>query len=109
MIFSGVINIDKTDVHTEGQGQRSKFKVTEVKTQLSRFRTATPVWIHDEMMQKAWCCLGEVSYYFSRSSIKFQGHTAKNNRCFFNQIGRFRTVTPVWIHLRLQNNTQSLK
>ena len=25
---------------------RSKFKVTEVKTQLSRFRTVTPVWIH---------------------------------------------------------------
>ena len=29
--------------HTKGQGQRSKVKVTEVKTQLSRFRTVTPV------------------------------------------------------------------
>ena len=28
------------------------------------------------MMHKAWCCLGEVPYYLSRSSIKFQGHTA---------------------------------
>ena len=33
-------------VHTKGQGQRSKVKVVEVKTQLSRFRTITPVWIH---------------------------------------------------------------
>ena len=30
----------------KGQGQRSKVKVTEVTTQLSRFRTVTPVWIH---------------------------------------------------------------
>ena len=29
-----------------GQGQRSKVKVTEVMTPLSRFRTVTPVWIH---------------------------------------------------------------
>ena len=28
-------------------------------------------------MHKAWCCLGEVPYCFSRSSIKFQGHTAQ--------------------------------
>ena len=31
----------------------------------------------DEMMHKAWCCLGEVPYCFSRSSFKLQGHTAK--------------------------------
>ena len=24
----------------------------------------------------AWCCLEEVPYYFSRPSVKFQGHTA---------------------------------
>ena len=29
------------------------------------------------MMHKAWCCLGEVFYCFWRSSVKFQGHTAK--------------------------------
>ena len=28
------------------KGQRSKVKVTEVNTQLNRFRTLTPVWIH---------------------------------------------------------------
>ena len=41
-----VITMVKSDVHAKGQGQRSKVKVTEVNTQLSRFRTLTPVWIH---------------------------------------------------------------
>ena len=44
--FSGVITSDKSDVLAEGQGQRSKVKVTEVTSQLNRFRTVTPVWIH---------------------------------------------------------------
>ena len=43
MKFLGVITSDKSDVHAKGQGQRSKVKVT---TQLHRFRTVTPVWIH---------------------------------------------------------------
>ena len=46
MKFSGVITRDQGKVHAKGQGQRSKFKVTEVTTQLNRFRTVTPVWIH---------------------------------------------------------------
>ena len=46
MTFSRVITNDKSDVHAKGQGQRSKVKVTEVNTQLNRFRTVTPVWIH---------------------------------------------------------------
>ena len=29
------------------------------------------------MIHKAWCCLDEVPYCFSRSSVKFQGHRAK--------------------------------
>ena len=33
----------------------------------------------DEMMHKAWCSLEEVPYCFSRSSVKFQGHTAKKS------------------------------
>ena len=37
---------DQGNVHAKGQGQRSKVKVTEVATQLSRYRTVTPVWIH---------------------------------------------------------------
>ena len=43
--FSGVITNDQSKVHAKGQGQRSKVKVTEVITQLNRFRTVTPVWI----------------------------------------------------------------
>ena len=44
--FSGVITNDRSDIRAKGQGQRSKVKVTEVTTQLNRFRTVTPVWIH---------------------------------------------------------------
>ena len=46
MKFSEVITKDQGKVHAKGQGQRSKVKVTEVTTQLNRFRTVTPVWIH---------------------------------------------------------------
>ena len=46
MKFSGLIAKDQGNVHAKGQGQKSKVKVTEVTTQLSRFRTVTSVWIH---------------------------------------------------------------
>ena len=46
MKFSGVITNDRSDIHAKGQGHKSKVKVTEVVTHLSRFRTVTPVWIH---------------------------------------------------------------
>ena len=44
--LSGVITNDRSDVDVKGQGQMSKVRVTEVTTQLNRFRTVTPVWIH---------------------------------------------------------------
>ena len=44
--FSGVITNDRSNVHAKGYGHKSKVKVTELITQLSRFRTVTPVWIH---------------------------------------------------------------
>ena len=46
MKFSGIITNDQSKVHAKGEGQRSKVKVTEVTTQLNRFRIVTPVWIH---------------------------------------------------------------
>ena len=46
MKFSGVITNDQSKLHAKGQGQKSKVKVTAVKTQLNRFLTVTPVWIH---------------------------------------------------------------
>ena len=78
MKFLGVITSDRSDVHANGQDQRSKVKVTEVTTHLNRFRTVTPVWIH------IWWCNNANSLImhrrgdllFSRSSVKFQGHTA---------------------------------
>ena len=41
----------------------------------------------DEMMHKAWYCLGVVPYWFSRSSVKFRGHTAKKNHWFRPKLG----------------------
>ena len=88
--ISGVITIDKSDVHAKDQGQRSKVKVTEVKTQFSRFRAVTPQCV-------------------SRSSVKFQGHTGQKKSPILTRIERFWTVTPVWIHWWLGNDAQSLK
>ena len=47
------------------------------------------------MMHKAWSSIEEVPYWFSRSSIKLQGHTKLPVLSCFE---RFRTVTTVWIH-----------
>ena len=44
--FSLVITNVRSGAHAKGPGQRSKVKVTEVNTQLSRFGTITLVWIH---------------------------------------------------------------
>ena len=51
----------------------------------------------------------EVPNCFSRSSLKFQGHTDRKRSTNLIQIGRFRTVTPVSIHPWLQNDAHSLK
>ena len=60
------------------------------------------------MMQKAWFYLEEVPYCSSRSSIKFQSHTAKKSS-ILTQNGRFRTVAPVWNHHWLWNGAKRLK
>ena len=49
-----------------------------------------------DMIHKDGSCMKDVPYCFSRSSIKFQGHTGHKCHWFFTQIGRFRTVTRVW-------------
>ena len=56
----------------KGQGHKGQ-------SPFSRFWTVTTCLNShgDEIMPTAWCCLGEVPYYFSRSSVKFQGHTTK--------------------------------
>ena len=44
-IFSMITN-NRSDVYAKVQGQRSKVKVTQVKTQISRFGTITPILFH---------------------------------------------------------------
>ena len=55
-------------------------------------------------MAMKWCIKLEVGllYCFSRSSVIFQGRTGQKSP-ILTWIGRFRTVTPVWIHRWLQN------
>ena len=79
MNFLEFIANDRIDVHAEGQGQMSKFRVTEVKIQFSRFRTVTPVWIHIWRWNdtRSLVLLGRGALLLSRSSVKFQGRTTK--------------------------------
>ena len=76
MKFSGVITNDQSEVHAKGQGQRSKVKVTEVTTQLNRFRTVTPVWIHIWWWNDAYNVMllrrGALLFF----KVNRQGHTA---------------------------------
>ena len=57
---------------------RSKVKVTEVITQIGRFWTVTPVWIHIWWWNDAYSLMlhRKGALLFSRSSVKYQGHTA---------------------------------
>ena len=54
-------------------GQRSRSQRSQPNLTVSGLFEFT---YDDEMIHLAWCCLGEVPYCFSRSSVKFQGHTA---------------------------------
>ena len=82
MKFSGVITSDRCDVHAKGQGQRSKVKVTEVTTQLNRFRTLTPVWIHIWWWNDAYSLImlrrGALFFKFIRQISR--SHRSKNRR-----------------------------
>ena len=71
--LSGVITINRRDVHAKGQGQRSRSQRSWPHLAVSG---PFEFLYDDEMLHKAWCCLEEVPYCFSRSSVKSQGHTA---------------------------------
>ena len=79
MKFSGVITNDQSKALAKRQSQRSKVKVTEVTTQLNRFRTVTPVWIQIWWWNDAYSfmLLRRGFLLFFRSSVKLQGHTAQ--------------------------------
>ena len=78
MKFSEVITKDQGKVHAKGQGQRSKVKVTEVTTQLNRFRTVTPVWIHIWWWNDTYSLelLRRGALLFFKIIRQIQGHTA---------------------------------
>ena len=110
MKFSGVITNDKGDVRTKGQGQRSKVKVTEVTTQLNRFRTVTPIWIHIWWWNDAYSLMlvwrGALLVFKVIRQIS-RSHDSKNRR-IWPRLG-VSAVTPVWIHQWLQNDAHSFK
>ena len=91
MKFSGVITSDKSDVHAKGQGQKSKVKVTEVTTQLNRFRTVTPVWIHIWWWDDAYSMImlrrGALSFFNVIRQIS-RSHGSKN-RLIWPRSGAF--------------------
>ena len=83
MKFSGVITNDQSKVHAKGQGQRSKVKVTEVTTQLNRFRTVTPVWIHIWWWNDAYSLMllrGGALLFFKVIRQISRSHGSKNRR-----------------------------
>ena len=110
MKFSGVNTIDRSNVHANGQGQRSKVKITEVKTQFSRFRAITPVWIHmwwwNDAQSLMWHRIGALFFFKVIRQISRSHGTKKLP--ILTRIGHFWTVTPVWIHWWLWNDAQSL-
>ena len=83
MKFSGVITIDRSDSHAKCQGQRSKEKVTEVKTQFSHFWIVTPVWIHiwwwNDAQSFIWHKTGALFFRIIRQISR--SHRTKN--CWF--------------------------
>ena len=79
--FSGVIAIDRSAVHAKGQGQRSKVKVTEVKTQFNRLRTVTPVciyiWQWNDAQRLMWQRRGALLFFKVVRQIS-RSHGTKN-------------------------------
>ena len=78
------------------EGLPSNLKVTQLKkssilTQIWRFRTVTPVWIHQWLRNyaKAWSSIEEVPCCFLGSSIKFQGHKG----------WKIDDFNPIWVRL----------
>ena len=108
-IFLGVITNDQSKLHTKGEGQRSKVKVTEIKPQLNCFRTVTPVWIYIWWWNDAQSLMllmrGAVLFFHGHPSNFKVARLKKSS--ILTQIGRFRTVTPDWMHQWRRNDAQT--
>ena len=95
-----------------------KWARSEVKGQHHRVHNPTELFpdrnssLNSQMMMK-WCIKLDVA--LERCPIVFQSHPSKfkvtqlSKLSNLTQIGRFRTVTPVWIQQWLWNDAQSLK
>ena len=68
-------------------GQRSRSQRSKPNLAVSGLWLQFEFTYGDEMIPKAWCGLGEVPCCFLRSSVKFQGHTAKKNHRFWPKSG----------------------
>ena len=91
----------------KSQGQKSKLKVTDVKTYF------VPIWefpvrnsSFNWPMATEWC--RKIEVVKKRCPIVFQGH-ASYFKVKLTQIERFWTGTPIWIHRWLRNDTHSLE
>ena len=102
MTFSGVITIDKSDVHTKGRGQRSKVKITEVNTNFA------PIWAFPDcnpnlnsQITTKWCTKLAVAQ--KRCPIVFYEVIPLISRSH----GTRKKITRVWIHRRLWNDAKT--
>ena len=90
---------------------RSKVKVTEVTTQLNRFRTVTPVWMNIWWWNDAYSLMmlrrGALLFFKVIRQIS-RSHGSKKRR-IWPRLGVYGLLTPVWIHQWLWNDAQSLK
>ena len=80
------LNVTKKRIPMVCQGNPMNLKVTRGKTSLfwpelnvSGQQLQFEFTEGFDIMHKAWCNVEEVSYNFSRSSIKFQGHMAEKS------------------------------
>ena len=99
MKFSGVITGDRSDIHAKGQGQSSKVRVTEITTQLNRFRTVTPVWIQIWWWNDAYSLItlrrGALLFFKVIRQIS-SSHGSKNRR-----------IDPDWAFLDCNSSSNS--
>ena len=74
--WSSIIEVPYCLSSSSVKFQGYTWQKTPILTQVERFWTGTAVWIHRWYLvtYKAWSGMEELPYYFSRSSVKFQGH-----------------------------------
>ena len=88
MKFSEVITNGGSDAPAKGHEQKLKVKVTEVKTQYSRFRTVQLLFEFTneyEIMYEAWWRFGEV-YYCFQCHLSYYKVTRMKNHQFWREL-----------------------